>query len=75
MDGQHRIEPAPDGGVRFFLPPAERELSRKSFVKSGGAMIVGFSVLGSAVAGKADAATTPADGKTAGPPDQAWPIP
>ena len=26
MDGQHRIEPAPDGGVRFFLPPAEREL-------------------------------------------------
>jgi Domain of unknown function (DUF2017) len=26
MDDQHRIEPAPDGGVRFFLPPAEREL-------------------------------------------------
>ncbi len=26
MDDQHRIEPAPDGGVRFLLPPAEREL-------------------------------------------------
>jgi hypothetical protein len=26
MDDQHRIEPAADGGVRFFLPPAEREL-------------------------------------------------
>jgi hypothetical protein len=26
MDDQHRIEPAPGGGVRFFLPAAEREL-------------------------------------------------
>ncbi len=26
MDDKHRIEPAPDGGVRFFIPPAEREL-------------------------------------------------
>jgi nicotinate dehydrogenase subunit B len=34
----------------------ERELSRKSFVKGGGALIVGFSLAGSALAGKAAAA-------------------
>ena len=34
----------------------EKEFSRKSFVKGGGALIVGFSVVGSALAGKASAA-------------------
>ena len=34
----------------------EKEFSRKSFVKGGGALVVGFSVLG-AVDGKAQAAT------------------
>ncbi len=34
----------------------EREFSRKSFVKGGGALVVGFSVLGAGVAGKASAA-------------------
>src|SRR2546423_925236 len=34
----------------------EKEFSRKTFVKGGGALIVGFSVLGSALAGKASAA-------------------
>src|SRR5262245_19933519 len=33
-----------------------REFSRKTFVKGGGAMIVGTSLAGAAVAGKADAA-------------------
>jgi nicotinate dehydrogenase subunit B len=33
----------------------ERELSRKSFVKGGGALIVGFSIGGAALAGKAGA--------------------
>jgi CO/xanthine dehydrogenase Mo-binding subunit len=36
-----------------------KEFSRKSFVKGGGALIVGFSVLGSALAGKAGAADSP----------------
>src|SRR5260221_8591900 len=34
----------------------EKEFSRKSFVKGGGALVVGFSVAGSALAGKAGAA-------------------
>ena len=34
----------------------EKEFSRKSFVKGGGALIIGFSVAGSALAGKASAA-------------------
>ena len=34
----------------------EKEFSRKSFLKGGGAMIVGFSLAGAAVAGKAGAA-------------------
>ena len=34
----------------------EKEFSRKSFLKGGGALIVGFSALGSALAGKASAA-------------------
>jgi nicotinate dehydrogenase subunit B len=34
----------------------EKEFSRKAFVKGGGALIVGFSALGSALAGKASAA-------------------
>ena len=39
----------------------EKEFSRKSFVKGGGALIVGFSLAGSALAGKAAAAApTPA---------------
>ncbi len=33
-----------------------REFSRKSFVKGGGAMVVGFSIAGASVAGKASAA-------------------
>jgi CO/xanthine dehydrogenase Mo-binding subunit len=37
----------------------ERELSRKSFLKGGGALIVGFSMLGSSLAGKASAADSP----------------
>src|SRR5262245_27884096 len=36
-----------------------KELSRKSFVKGGGAMIVGLSVAGAGVAGKAHAAESP----------------
>src|ERR1700749_1218460 len=44
----------------------ERELSRKSFVKRGGALIVGFSVAGAA--GKAaKAATNPVPGPTPTP--------
>jgi nicotinate dehydrogenase subunit B len=38
----------------------EKEFSRKSFVKGGGALIVGFSLAGSALAGKAGAAASPA---------------
>jgi CO/xanthine dehydrogenase Mo-binding subunit len=38
----------------------EKEFSRRSFVKGGGALVVGFSVFGSAVAGKAAAAPSPA---------------
>src|SRR5205823_4251144 len=34
----------------------EKEFSRKQFIKGGGALIVGFSVVGSALAGKASAA-------------------
>ena len=34
----------------------EKEFSRKSFVKGGGALIIGFSIAGSALAGKASAA-------------------
>jgi nicotinate dehydrogenase subunit B len=37
----------------------EQEFSRKQFVKGGGALIVGFSVLGSSFAGKASAADDP----------------
>jgi CO/xanthine dehydrogenase Mo-binding subunit len=36
-----------------------KEFSRKSFVKGGGAMIVGFSVLGAGLTGKAQAADSP----------------
>src|SRR4051794_37126409 len=39
-----------------------KEFSRKSFLKGGGAMIVGFSLGGAAVAGKAGAATPTAEG-------------
>jgi CO/xanthine dehydrogenase Mo-binding subunit len=37
----------------------EKEFSRKRFLKGGGALIVGFSVLGSSFAGKASAADDP----------------
>jgi CO/xanthine dehydrogenase Mo-binding subunit len=37
----------------------KKEFSRKSFVKGGGALVVGFSLGGAAFAGKAAAATTP----------------
>jgi CO/xanthine dehydrogenase Mo-binding subunit len=36
-----------------------KEFSRKSFVKGGGALIVGFSALGASLAGKAQAADSP----------------
>jgi nicotinate dehydrogenase subunit B len=38
----------------------EREFSRKSFIKGGGALIVGFSLAGAGLAGKASAAASPA---------------
>ena len=38
----------------------EKEFSRRSFLKRGGALVVGFSVAGSALAGKAGAAASPA---------------
>ncbi len=38
----------------------KKEFSRKTFVKGGGAMIVGFSLAGSALAGKASGAASPA---------------
>jgi len=38
----------------------EKEFSRKSFVKAGGALIVGFSTLGAVVNGSAKAASNPA---------------
>jgi hypothetical protein len=37
----------------------EKEFSRRSFVKSGGALIVGFSLAGVAVASRAQAADNP----------------
>jgi nicotinate dehydrogenase subunit B len=37
----------------------EKEFSRKTFLKGGGALIVGFSVLGSGLAGKAQGADNP----------------
>src|SRR5204863_6916063 len=37
----------------------EQEFSRKSFLKGGGALIVGFSMLGAAAVGKAGAADSP----------------
>jgi len=37
----------------------QRELSRKTFLKGGGALIVGFSLSGSALAGRASAADSP----------------
>jgi CO/xanthine dehydrogenase Mo-binding subunit len=37
----------------------EREFSRKQFMKGGGALIVGFSMLGAPLAGKAQAADSP----------------
>jgi CO/xanthine dehydrogenase Mo-binding subunit len=37
----------------------ERELSRKSFLKGGGALVVGFSLAGAGLAGKAQAANSP----------------
>jgi len=38
----------------------EKQFSRRSFVKGGGALVVGFSLAGSAVASKASAAPSPA---------------
>src|SRR5580693_3837142 len=37
----------------------EQEFSRKSFVKGGGALIVGFSMGGAALSGKAEGAVNP----------------
>jgi nicotinate dehydrogenase subunit B len=51
-----------------FQAALDGEFSRAAFVKGGGAMVVGFSVAGGLLAGKADGATARA---TAGPPDAA----
>jgi CO/xanthine dehydrogenase Mo-binding subunit len=45
----------------------EKGFSRRTFLKGSGALVVGFSVAGSTVAGKASAAATRGD--VAGPPD------
>ena len=45
----------------------EKEFSRKSFLKGGGALIVGFSLAGASLAGKAAAADSPYASN--GPPD------
>ena len=37
----------------------EKEFSRKSFLKGGGALVVGFSLAGAGLAGKANAADSP----------------
>jgi nicotinate dehydrogenase subunit B len=42
-----------------FVLVSEKEFSRKSFLKGGGALVVGFSLLGAGLAGKAGAAKTP----------------
>jgi nicotinate dehydrogenase subunit B len=47
-----------------------REFSRKSFLKGGGALVVGFSLGGSAVAGKAGAAFVPSPSTYAPPVGQ-----
>jgi nicotinate dehydrogenase subunit B len=44
--------------------------SRRTFLKGSGALVVGFSLSGAAVAGKASAATGPQRGLVAGPPNQ-----
>jgi nicotinate dehydrogenase subunit B len=49
----------------------QKEFSRKSFVKGGGALIVGFSLAGSAVAGKAAGAAAVAPTSAGYNPDQA----
>jgi nicotinate dehydrogenase subunit B len=38
----------------------EKDFSRRSFLKGGGAMVIGFSIAGAGLAGKAAAATSPA---------------
>ena len=48
---------------------SEREFSRTSFVKAGGALIVGFSVLGASVAGKASSAAADDQFASFGPAD------
>ena len=40
----------------------KKELSRKTFLKGGGALVVGFSLAGAATAGRAAAAAPTADG-------------
>jgi CO/xanthine dehydrogenase Mo-binding subunit len=47
-----------------------KEFSRKSFVKGGGALIVGFSVAGAGLAGKAGAAVVPSPATYAPPTNQ-----
>jgi len=49
-------------------PGTSKEFSRASFVKGGGALIVGFSALGAGLGGKAQAADGPFASN--GPPDQ-----
>ena len=48
----------------------EKEFSRRSFVKGGGALVVGFSVAGAALAGKAAAAVDPLATRHPGRPNE-----
>src|SRR3954452_4700045 len=48
-----------EGGQVAMSEVLKKEFSRKAFVKGGGALVVAFSLSGSAVSGKADAADGP----------------
>jgi nicotinate dehydrogenase subunit B len=48
-----------DGEGRHVMSALQKELSRASFLKRGGALVVGFSVTGAGLAGRAGAAESP----------------
>jgi len=50
---------------------SEKEFSRKSFLKGGGILFVGFGLIGSGLAGEADAAVGDTSSLNAGPPNPA----
>jgi nicotinate dehydrogenase subunit B len=64
-----QIPSTTDGAVARFL--SEQEISRRTFLKGGGALVVGIGVGGAAMAGRASAATAaaPARGGTNAAPD------